>query len=408
MSDISSSKDSINSVTIFLDNQSRQKNIDFNTKESLISFNEILQKIPSLATSWGSPDDKTLIFDLREGVRFHNNQPFTADNVIDSFKKTSFVVKKINDYRVEFTLDKDNPTILDEISKVKILNDGFGTGPFIYKNQKLEINNDYWGDLPQVLSASFTEKKESADLVVNSLDKKMQDFYSKKVIPSVSPVLLSYNFNEESITSSNKLRFIIESSISRDEISQNIKNKASFLKGFIPSSIFGHQGDLKDPKFNKDKAINLYKKTFPESLTLSMFSPQEHLDLAKELKSQLEGVGMFININPPDVEEYDLFLVQMKYTTSNSIDLLFDFFHTKGENNRSLYSDLDIDTTIEKIKSITNPQDRIDSLRDLQLQLAQKRVALPIYEPMQEFFIRREFSWQPRLDKLIDLKTISK
>ena len=43
---------------------------------------------PSLATAWQeSPDGLTYDFQLRQGVTFHNGDPFTADDVISSFAR---------------------------------------------------------------------------------------------------------------------------------------------------------------------------------------------------------------------------------------------------------------------------------------------------------------------------------
>ena len=38
--------------------------------------------IPDLATAWTQVDPTTWTFTLAEGVRFHNGQPFTADDVV--------------------------------------------------------------------------------------------------------------------------------------------------------------------------------------------------------------------------------------------------------------------------------------------------------------------------------------
>ena len=44
---------------------------------------------PSLAESWTvSPDQKTYEFKLREGLKFHNGDPFTAEDVKFSFERT--------------------------------------------------------------------------------------------------------------------------------------------------------------------------------------------------------------------------------------------------------------------------------------------------------------------------------
>src|SRR5262245_27954541 len=43
---------------------------------------------PSLAESWtASPDQRVFDFKLREGLKFHNGDPFTADDVKFSFER---------------------------------------------------------------------------------------------------------------------------------------------------------------------------------------------------------------------------------------------------------------------------------------------------------------------------------
>src|SRR5262252_1711149 len=48
---------------------------------------------PSPATAWRWIDELTLEFDLRQGVTFHNGQPFDADDVVYTF---NFVVDPAN------------------------------------------------------------------------------------------------------------------------------------------------------------------------------------------------------------------------------------------------------------------------------------------------------------------------
>jgi peptide/nickel transport system substrate-binding protein len=56
---------------------------------------ETFQYHPGLATSWTWVDDVTLDFELRQGVKFHNGQPFDADDVVYTLNWVSDPVNKV-------------------------------------------------------------------------------------------------------------------------------------------------------------------------------------------------------------------------------------------------------------------------------------------------------------------------
>ncbi|NPD16765.1 ABC transporter substrate-binding protein [Xinfangfangia sp. D13-10-4-6] len=56
-----------------------------NIYEGLLRYNQKLEPQPSLAKSWEISDDGlTYVFHLQEGVKWHDGQPFTADDVVFS------------------------------------------------------------------------------------------------------------------------------------------------------------------------------------------------------------------------------------------------------------------------------------------------------------------------------------
>jgi peptide/nickel transport system substrate-binding protein len=76
---------------------------------------------PSLAESWTvSPDQKVYEFKLRQGVKFHNGDPFTAEDVKFSFQraKAKLLHEKVKDvviadpYRVRFVLHEPWPDFM--------------------------------------------------------------------------------------------------------------------------------------------------------------------------------------------------------------------------------------------------------------------------------------------------------
>ncbi len=55
--------------------------------DRLIMPDETQQLRPGLAVSWKPIDDTTWEFKLREGVKFHDGSPFTADDVVFTFQR---------------------------------------------------------------------------------------------------------------------------------------------------------------------------------------------------------------------------------------------------------------------------------------------------------------------------------
>src|SRR5215212_8590004 len=65
---------------------------------------------PLLATSWDWTDNKTIRFKLREGVTFHNGEPFNADDVVYTL---NFLVNSANK-----VITPNNSSFIQEAVKV--------------------------------------------------------------------------------------------------------------------------------------------------------------------------------------------------------------------------------------------------------------------------------------------------
>ena len=63
--------------------------VNINMFDSLLHRNTKLEYEPSLATSWKAINDTTWEFKLRKGVKFHNGDPLTAEDVKFSFERVT-------------------------------------------------------------------------------------------------------------------------------------------------------------------------------------------------------------------------------------------------------------------------------------------------------------------------------
>src|SRR3984885_15329904 len=57
--------------------------------EPLLRWNREMKLEPGLATEWKQTDPTTWRFTLRQGVKFHDGTPFSADDVVFSFDRAT-------------------------------------------------------------------------------------------------------------------------------------------------------------------------------------------------------------------------------------------------------------------------------------------------------------------------------
>ena len=95
--------------------------------EGLVGRDKELKIVPALAESWETPEPTRWRFHLRHNVKFHNGDPFTADDVVFSAERvratgsnfTTVVpsdtkVVKVDDYTVDFVTAAPNPILITQ------------------------------------------------------------------------------------------------------------------------------------------------------------------------------------------------------------------------------------------------------------------------------------------------------
>jgi len=159
-----------------------------NIYEPLARRDKKSQLEPALAVKWGQSSPMTWYFDLRQGVKFHDGTPFTADDVVFSLNRangkgsnmqtyfaTVKAIRKVNDFRVEVDTNVPDPLLASKWAQIYIMSkawaekhnaqtvgdltkneenyatrNAMGTGPFKLKSREpdvktvLEPNKEWW------------------------------------------------------------------------------------------------------------------------------------------------------------------------------------------------------------------------------------------------------------------------
>jgi peptide/nickel transport system substrate-binding protein len=178
-------RDAIPDVNPYYNSQRTGMVVAFQAFDCLIYRDPVSMEIkPALATSWQQVDPTTIDFTLRQGVKFQNGDPFTADDVVYTINSiihdkrvaipayyTSFAgAEKLDDFKVRIKLTGVSPAVMEYLAMVtpilpkayreKAGPDGFshapiGTGP--YKITKvdgtteidMERYEDYYAGSPK-------------------------------------------------------------------------------------------------------------------------------------------------------------------------------------------------------------------------------------------------------------------
>ena len=154
--------------------------------EALVLFDHKQQVKPGLAVSWKPIDDLTWEFKLREGVKWHDGSPFTADDVVFTMQRAPNVPNspssfgtytkgktavKVDDLTVHIKTERPYPLMVTDMTTIMMVskkngegastadyNSGkaaIGTGPFKLAEYVpgdrivLEANADHWGGKPK-------------------------------------------------------------------------------------------------------------------------------------------------------------------------------------------------------------------------------------------------------------------
>jgi peptide/nickel transport system substrate-binding protein len=412
-----------------------------NVFDTLVEPDENLEMRPALAQSWEvSPDQLIWTFHLRKGVVFHDGSPFTADDVVYSYRriidhqlanvdKFSAVtgLSAIDPATVRITVKQPTPNLLTNLGGFKgmaivsrknvesgqIATHPVGTGPFAFVSQKsgdsitLKANPAYWAGAPKVSGATFRFISQPSTalsaLQAGEIDwtdsiptqrvaqLKGDDSVRLAVTPSNDYWYLSLN-EARAPWNDVRVRQAIAYAIDRDSIVRAtsygtaVANQLAIPKGnpwYTPYATY--RRDI-------DKAQDLLRQARAAPKNLDMLVTTEYpetVTAAQIIADNLAPLGIAVNIRTVD------FATWLDEQNSGHFDMLMmgwlgnidpdDFYyaqhHSDGTSNAQKFSDREVDRLLDAGRVEINRNARADDYAKAATMIADQVSYIYLYNP---------------------------
>jgi peptide/nickel transport system substrate-binding protein len=341
-----------------------------NVFNGLVDFNKDFRIIPSLAVSWNNPDNLTWRFSLRPGVKFHNGDNFTAEDVKFSLENatTRFdeIIKEIlilDDYTIEFKTYEPAPNLLSRLAHTAIIYSKYtaeqpdgprliGTGPYrladyeIDNYTSLERFDGYWGEKPKIKTVIFklmedTEERLDAlssgtiDIAEYNIDDSIDQIMQEENITVVKFPPLSIYFigfdmrengsygypNSRNPTADVRVRKAIYQAIDIDPLIQGpFKGFAQPESQLVTSYIFGYNPEIERLPYNLSSSRKLlaeagYEQGFPITLDCITEGFPYNAENCYLITQQLSQVGISVTMNNLSMDEFNKKIVTERNTS---------------------------------------------------------------------------------------------
>ena len=359
----------------------------------LVEADENMQIHPGLAESWQQLDDKTMQFNLRKGIKFHNGDDFTAEDVKFSFERMmnspriAFVLPPIeridivDDYTVNIVTKTPFGPLLAHLShpalgmvSKKLLTENpealkekpIGTGSYKFKEWiygdklVLEKNEDFYDKnergLKYIIFKNVVEASNRAigletgeiDIAtpISSVDEENIKNNPKLQLltkPSISYSYIGMNMTKAPLNDI-RVRKAINYAIDKQAIIDVILNgNGKIATSPIAPGVFGFTDKTKNYEYNVEKAKELMKEAGYENgftTSILVFSGEANTQTAEIVQAYLKEIGIDLKIEIVEVSAYwdmtergvhNLFLGSWGVVTGDADYGLYAMYHSSAK-----------------------------------------------------------------------------
>ena len=423
------------------------REVMFNVFEGLLKPDASGNLNPAVAESYTVSDDHLLYtFKLRSGVKFHNGQDVTPEDVIWSYQRcaepdsadiiqvAAFAGVEMyaeGDDTVCFKLQEPSNEFTSYLTTAILPKDyteqdtrPVGTGPFKFVSRTaqesvvLERFDDYWGEKPELTKVTY-KIIENADSILLSLQSGAVDVFAHLTTTQIAQlgdgfhveegtmnlVQALYLNNAEKPFDDVRVRQAVSYAVDRQQILDLAFDGYGTLLGSSMYPAFSKYFDdsLTDYyTYNTEKAKELLTEAgYPDGFDMTITVPsnyQPHMDTAQVIVEQLKAVGINATIQPVTWESWvqDTYSNRQFQSTVVGVDassmtasaMLSRFVSTAG-NNFINYSNADYDALYAQAQACYDDAEQTAMYKDLEKNLTENAANVYIQD-MADFVAVRD------------------
>jgi peptide/nickel transport system substrate-binding protein len=412
--------------------------------EGLVTSTSDGKYVPLLAESWTNPDEKTWVFKLKPGVRFHTGKELTANDVKRSLEglkqyewlgyvhSTMAAVEVVNDLEVKVITTEPDALLLNRLAlayvsdlDAKDAEGNDGTGPyrldkstdFNETTATLVANDSYHQGRPKTRKLVYKifedDPTMNTALKENQLDE-MESIPSDEAVEGLEDAgfsklefegagtfgLYMNMLTGDSALKNKEVRKAVAQALNRQALVDELDNNNQVATQIVPKSLPGYDEDIAFPEFDAGAAKEtLAKAGFPNGVTLDYLYVKDIQTDPPILIKQLQAAGFKINAKEfADVEpaldqvyagKFDLFSAAYTSDLADSRDLLGALLES-SEQSYPVYNDPVFDKMLADSDAELDPTKRIALLQEANKYTADNLLWMPLRSTVYVSYFRPE------------------
>lgn len=459
-------KDDPSSLDPHFDDIGSNSSLLRNIYEPLVAFREDLGIIPCLARTWNNIDDRTLDFELRAGVRFHDGGTMTAEDArfsllrarddprsrVAEYLFTVEAVEATGPLTLRVRTRAPDPTLLNKLRLVMIVPEGLvktrgdaafgrrpcGSGPYRFAGRdpgrvlRMESYPEYWGAAPAVKTVRWLPLADSDSRLAALLDGRVdlapylnlaamvriQGAPGLRAVSRSSLIMGCIGFNTQApVVRLRQVREAVYRAVDAEALARDrYQGRSAAATQLFPPGVQGYDPSLERLPFDPRRARALLAEAgFPDGLDLVLDITPQAAATGEMLRAQMARAGIRLACREFDTEELNrrifsresaCFYIGYECSSGDGAAELLDFVHS-GPRNMFNTQDPDLDRLIEEALAVPAPDKRIRAIQRAQRAALAQIPTVPLFVVPHNCGMKEWVDWAPRADDIIYVSDIA-